>query len=248
MSLTDTRYYGREQITELRELQQYLLDLKGYLVIEDALSPSDVDTINEHIDAQYLPPPTTYNRFGSAPMGSGLLGWHTDFCNLIDHESVVAPLRFLLGPDFALRTVYGIYEERFIGQPMPSALSSDSNPGSAEPLTCGVLWNVTSAGPGIGGFCCVEGSHRMPNELPRAIQYDPRRSTYVVTPDAPAGSVIVFTSRLKRGDARWYGPHQRRSLVFEYTTAGSIDKDARIAVPASGVTEAQTAALGYFED
>ena len=39
------------------EMQQYLFDLNGYLVIEDALSPEEVATLNQLIDAQNLPPP-----------------------------------------------------------------------------------------------------------------------------------------------------------------------------------------------
>ncbi|MCE2406401.1 MAG: hypothetical protein J4G19_02715, partial [Pseudomonadales bacterium] len=57
----------------ISEIERYLLDLKGYLVIEDALSLGEVNTLNVIIDAQLLPPPTTYNRFGTAPLGSGFL-------------------------------------------------------------------------------------------------------------------------------------------------------------------------------
>ena len=39
------------------ELQQYLFDLQGYLVIENILTPTEVVTLNQLIDQQHLPTP-----------------------------------------------------------------------------------------------------------------------------------------------------------------------------------------------
>ncbi len=49
------------------ELQQYLFDLQGYLVIENALTSQEVYSLNALLDQQRLPDPTQGNRFGSAP-------------------------------------------------------------------------------------------------------------------------------------------------------------------------------------
>ena len=57
------------------EVQQYLFDLQGYLVIEDVLSPEELATLNRLIDQQELPTPGKVQRFGSAPDGSGFLDW-----------------------------------------------------------------------------------------------------------------------------------------------------------------------------
>ena len=54
------------------ELQQYLFDLQGYLVIEDVLSPEELATLNRLIDQQELPTPGKVQRFGSAPDGIGI--------------------------------------------------------------------------------------------------------------------------------------------------------------------------------
>src|SRR5688500_16915556 len=40
-----------------RELQQYLFDLHGYLVIHNVLTPAEVAELNRLIDAQRLPSP-----------------------------------------------------------------------------------------------------------------------------------------------------------------------------------------------
>ena len=49
-----------------RELQQYLFDLHGYLVIHNVLKPAEVAELNRLIDTQQLPSPREKIRFGSA--------------------------------------------------------------------------------------------------------------------------------------------------------------------------------------
>ena len=116
------------------ELRQYLFDLQGYLVIEDALSADEVATLNRLIDEQNLPPPETEStRFGSAPtlasslvkpekgvpdsearvdqtapVGSGFLDWGKPFCDLLDHPVIMPVLRMRLGDAFRLDRLYGM--------------------------------------------------------------------------------------------------------------------------------------------
>jgi len=114
------------------ELQQYLFDLNGYLVIEDALTPAEVAALNQLIDDQNLPPPTESPRFGSAPtlgasmltvdvapeaknradrykpVGSGFLNWGKPFCDLLDHPAIMPLLRLRLGDAFRLDRLYGM--------------------------------------------------------------------------------------------------------------------------------------------
>ena len=71
------------------QLQQYLFDVQGYLVIENVLSPETVAALNECIDAQELPTPGKVQRFGSAPAGAGFLQWGQPFCDLLDHPTIM---------------------------------------------------------------------------------------------------------------------------------------------------------------
>ena len=91
------------------ELQQYLFDLQGYLVIENVLSPEELAALNQLIDQQELPTPGKVQRFGSAPDGSGFLGWGKPFCDLLTHEAVMPIIRFRLGDCFRLDRIYGMY-------------------------------------------------------------------------------------------------------------------------------------------
>lgn len=115
------------------ELQQYLFDLNGYLVIENALSAAEVAELNRLIDERNLPPPTESTRFGSAPtlasslvkreaavpesmatanqaapVGAGFLDWGKPFCDLLDHPAIMPALRMRLGDAFRLDRLYGM--------------------------------------------------------------------------------------------------------------------------------------------
>ena len=80
-----------------RELQQYLFDLHGYLVIHNVLKPAELAELNRLIDAQQLPSPRKSIRFGSAAgrhgPDHGFLNWGKPFCRLLDHEAILPILR-----------------------------------------------------------------------------------------------------------------------------------------------------------
>jgi len=95
-----------------RDLQQYLFDLHGYLVIRHVLKPAEVAELNRLIDAQQLPSPREKIRFGSAAgkhgPDHGFLNWGEPFCRLLDHEAIMPMLRLRLGDCFRLDRLYGI--------------------------------------------------------------------------------------------------------------------------------------------
>ena len=84
------------------EMQQYLFDVQGYLVVEDVLSPEEIGTFNQVLDGEELPAPGGTQRFGSAPEGSGFLEWGKPFCDLLDHPQILPILPFRLGDCFRL--------------------------------------------------------------------------------------------------------------------------------------------------
>ena len=95
------------------EMEQYLLDLQGYLVIEDVLTEDKIAVLNELIDRQELPDPEEKTRFGSAagsqPECPGFLEWGKPFCDLLDHPKMMPILRFRLGECFRLDRIYGLH-------------------------------------------------------------------------------------------------------------------------------------------
>ena len=229
------------------EMMQYLFDLQGYVVIENALTQREVARLNALIDIQNLPSPEAYPRFGSAPDGPGFLDWGKPFCDLLDHPSILPVLRMRLGDAFRLDRLYGMYMTR--GQSYGvlhadyGATAPQSNVGPGEYYAFRpnqiyegfivVAWALSDSGGERGGFCCIPGSHKSNYRLPRHVEDTRHTSPIVVTPEMPAGSVILFTEALTHGTANWHADHQRRTLLYKYCVSHIAWKTTRVAHPPS---------------
>ena len=233
------------------ELQQYLFDLQGYLVIEGVLSASELAQLNELIDRQNLSVPGKESRFGAAAGGSaegpGFLEWGNPFCRLLDHQLIMPILRFRLGDCFRLDRLYGIR----MSEGMPSgklhadygatSRTSGAIPGERyhfrdSEITAGFVvvgWNLADSGPEQGGVCCIPGSHKSNFKLPGEISAAPENSSFVVIPSAPAGSVTLFAEALTHGTAKWTAKHERRTLLYKYCVSHTAWSSRRVRPPVS---------------
>ena len=227
------------------QLQQYLFDVQGYLVIENVLNAEELAVLNRHIDEQELPTPGKVQRFGSAPGGSGFLQWGKPFCDLLDHPKIMSILQFRLGDCFRLDRIYGMYMEE--GMPRgglhadygATSPTAKTQPGEYYSFRDNeihngfvvVTWNLADTGPEHGGFCCIPGSHKSNYKLPQQIAAAPEDAPCVVIPNAPAGSAILFTEALTHGTAAWNGKHQRRSLLYKYCVSHIAWTSRRVAIP-----------------
>lgn len=236
-------------VTSEYELQQYLFDLQGYLVLENVLSPAQVATLNQLIDAQQLPSPREKIRFGSAAglhgPDSGFLNWGEPFCRLLDHEAIMPILRLRLGDCFRLDRLYGM---RMLKGQTSGTLHADYGASARNVATkpgerfhfapnsiyegfVVVAWSLADAGPAHGGFWCIPGSHKSQFKLPRQIFEAPEQFPCVVIPKVPAGSVILFTEALMHGTALWRGEHERRTLLYKYCVSQMAWSKTRVLPP-----------------
>ena len=231
------------------ELQQYLFDLQGYLVIENALSSEDLVALNALLDEHEIPESGKGMRFGSAPAvrgtPSGFLQWGKPFCDLLDHPSIIPILRLRLGDCFRLDRLYGMCMNQgmqrgdlhadFGASSITSALAPGERYDPPENRMLhgliAVAWNLADAGPEYGGFCCIPGSHKSSYKTPQRIQDHPEDVPQVVIPPAPAGSVIIFTEALTHGTSAWHAAHQRRTLLYKYSVSHVVWIDDRVKAP-----------------
>ena len=98
------------------EVQKYLFDLNGYIIIPNAINKKKVDELNTIINNQNLPRPgllTDEARFGGNGSDydntAGFLDWDKSLCDLLDHESILSQLIYILGDGFRLDHYYGIH-------------------------------------------------------------------------------------------------------------------------------------------
>ncbi|MCZ6887055.1 MAG: phytanoyl-CoA dioxygenase family protein [Gammaproteobacteria bacterium] len=235
---------------ETQELQRYLYDLQGYLVIEDVLSAETVRELNALIDAQNLPPPPRVPRFGnaggSAPTGPGFLEWGKPFCDLIDHPLAMDLLRMQLGDCFRLDRLFGIYMRKGqeggvmhsdygASQPYSEAEHGRYFPQPAYQALHGfsvIVWNLTDAGPQTGGLRVIPGSHNSHYRLPTQIREE-RFSEVLVSPAAPAGSVTIFSEATTHGTGAWTADHERRSILYKYCASPLTWSETRVTAPSN---------------
>ncbi len=215
----------------LTDTGRYLFDLHGHLVIEDVLSPDEVDTLNELIDQQELPEPP---KDSAAGRFNDFLEWGEPFCDLLDHDVIMAVLEELLGDGFRLDHYYGIYLREGTGTLNLHGGGTPYDPpeyfhfediGMVNGLTV-VSWNLRDTGPEHGGFCCLPGSHKANYPYPDTIAEAHAGATTLeeepdelVVPEGPAGSVTIFTEALTHGTTPWVAEHNRRSLLYKYSPA-----------------------------
>ena len=214
------------------ELQKYLFDLNGYIIIPNAINKKKIDELNTIINNQNLPRPgllTNEARFGGSGSDydntAGFLDWDKSLCDLLDHESILSQLIYILGDGFRLDHYYGIHMRKGTERLNLHGGNTPYAPPDFYHYRDGkifnglvvVSWNLTDTGPNLGGFCVIPGSHKSNIECPQDIRYQHENHDCVIVPEVSAGSVVIFTEALTHGTAEWKGETDRRSLLFKYS-------------------------------
>jgi hypothetical protein len=208
----------------LTEIERYLFDLQGFLVIENALTPTELAAINQLLDqniAQIDKPNKSWIRF------DGLLNWGIEFRLLIDNPRITPYLVALVGPEFRLDHDY-VHIIRQGGGPIGSILHGGATPydpsqyyhyqqGRMYNGLVAVAYNLTDVSTDVGGFGCIPGSHKSNLPLPKEWQDLEHPHPCVQALGGKAGTAIIFTEALTHGTLPWKGPHERRTLFYKYS-------------------------------
>jgi hypothetical protein len=224
---------SQETCIDPGEMQTYLYDLQGYLVLKDVLSAGLVAELDALIDAQNLPAPPHNGRFGSAggsaDTGPGFLTWGQPFVDLIDHPVSMGLLRMQLGDCFRLDRIFGmemtkgmpngrLHSDYGASHPFAGSVSGQHYAQQGHQALHGfavIAFNLRDSGPEQGGLRLIPGSHNSRYRLPGPIRNDEDLSV-VVSPDAPAGSLTFFSEATTHGTAGWHVDYRRRTLLYKY--------------------------------
>jgi Phytanoyl-CoA dioxygenase (PhyH) len=206
----------------LTDAERYAFDVRGYLVRRRVLGPEEVAALQRAVDRLALPPP-----------GDGILSQrfkdflHTDpaFVALLDHPAVLPVLTELCGGGVRLDHAYGLVMDQ--GQ-SGLGLHGGGTPfdhaqfyvvaGGA--ISCGLVavhWALVDQPAGLGGFCCVPGSHKAAFPVPTGADLGP----LVQEVPLAAGDVVLFTEALTHGTLPWRAGWQRRALFYKYSPGSS---------------------------
>ena len=220
----------------MTDLEKYLFDLRGYIVVEDVLSAAELAELNGIIDGRFA---EEVEMKDSKRHQGGYLSWGQPFVDLLDHDRIMPLLKFILGDGFRLDHYYAIYADEGAGplgfhggnRPYdPPEYYHFRNDRMYNGLTV-VSWQLCDVGPKAGGFCCIPGSHKSNWPCPPDIKEAHIGADCVAIPEAKAGSVVIFTEALTHGSAPWIAEHQRRSLLFKYSPAQQSWSQKHIEAP-----------------
>lgn len=231
---------------EASEIEIFLFDLRGYLLLKRALTPAEVAACNAEIDA-VLP-----LEVGS---WAGYIHGHqygTDdglnlqqiyeagpaFENLIDHPSWIQKVKLFVGGEGTFDFHHGplFIDENFANLRGPGeAIGIHSGghwavkrnqfrfrAGSFMSGQVNLLVALTDIGPGDGGTMVIPGSHKSNFPPP---QYDDHSIGLGGSADAiigaeeiymDAGDALIFVDTICHGSARRTATGDRRVVVYRY--------------------------------
>lgn len=224
-------------------LEDYLFDLRGYLVLNGALEPELVDALNATLDAVPSLEPQGWwgnvQRVDNNPDNAGLelqniVEGGPAFERLIDHPSWVSHVRRYCGEEdsyvegLLIDECFASIREHGGFFPVHSGGYRGAVRGkygyADGVFRCGqvnILMALTDIGPGDGGTLIIPGSHKA--NLPHP-QFDEYR-TWDTTMDAMPGVVelhlakgdaLLFCDGLSHGASTRINPGQRRAVIYRY--------------------------------
>ena len=213
----------------MTEIERYLFDTHGYLVIDDVLTGEEVKRLIRDIPRN---PDGSYRTTERDLVNP--LGFSPRYRELIDHPRVVPYLKEIFCHDdslwekaFYLEHEYGMVFKKGDkgpwfhngGTPFSSWCSYQFREGKIYSGLTAVIWALTDVREGDGGFCCIPGSHKSNLALPKAMQScdSPAVRGHAVQPAVKAGSVILFTEALTHGTRTWQAEHERIALFYKYS-------------------------------
>ena len=236
------------------EEEKYYFDLRGYLVVRNALTTEKVDECNaviDHFADQISVYPDSLARGSSALQGTtsrqqltGMLGWpppyREPFRRLLVHPTIVSRLNEFSGPGFRLdhgpllisatEGTEGHYLHG-AGEPFSPATWYHQQNGKIYCRGITVAWQLTDCNPGDGGFAVIPGSHKTCEPTPPEIRSLAEYGELVVQPAMRAGDVLFFAETATHGTLPWKGKTQRRSVLYKYASRGAARATGKYFTP-----------------
>ena len=230
----------------MNDHEKYLFDLRGYIVVKDALTTEQVEDLSERLEARRK----AKGRLGSdrtifgAEVGPAwsapsLLEWGGTYIDLIDLPSIAPYLEALLGVGYRLDHDY----INVVNAEHPSKLylhgggQGAGGPSDVVGPTDGgqcyyrynngqffnglltVAFELNDVTPSCGGFACVAGSHKGNFALPDEWRISNKQADIPACVDrvtARSGDAIIFTEACAHGTVPWGGGGERRTIFYKY--------------------------------
>lgn len=234
------------------EMEEYLFDLRGYLVLEEAIDPGHVSQLNAILDEYVSLQPDEWRGNVHRAAGRGatthlhnVFEMGEPFQRLIDHSAWLDHMNRFIGGD-------GLFiDESFAdvrGQGAGTRLHSGAHKRRIRTqfryhnseFRCGqinILLALTDVGPGDGATMTVPGSHKsnllhpaFKEKAPSVDQVEGAVEVHI-----KAGDAIFLVDCAAHGSAMRVNPGERRLLVIRYGPHWGNDRYGYL--PSEGLLE-----------
>ena len=230
----------------MNDHEKYLFDLRGYIVVKNALTAGQVEDLSARLEAHRkakgrLGSDRTIFGADAGPAWSApsLLEWGGTYIDLIDLPTIAPYLETLLGTGYRLDHDY----INVINAEHPSQLylhgggQGAGGPRDVVGPTDGgqcfyrynngqffnglltVAFELNDVTASSGGFACVAGSHKVNFALPPEWRISKKQADIppcVHRVTAQAGDAIIFTEACAHGTVPWEGGDERRTVFYKY--------------------------------
>jgi hypothetical protein len=237
---------------EPSDLDDYLFDLRGFVVLEDALSEATVSACNDAVDGVLPLEPGEWHGGVQRRPGTGVIGDSVQlqqiyellpFETLIDHPAWIEYVERFVGNQDDFDTNHGpVYIDENFYQITPRGEGTDIHSGGHTrtkrtqfryhdgSFHCGqvnVLVAFDDIGPGDGATMAVPGSHKQNFEPP--FLSEAAGNTLEDVPGAEeihldAGDALLFVDSVMHGSATRTNPGERRFAVFRYGPSWGVSR------------------------
>jgi hypothetical protein len=228
------------------DLDIYMFDLRGYLLLESALTPTEVAALNTGIDAVFPLEPGGWRGYVHGHQYGITDGLNLQqiyeagapFETLIDHPAWLEKVKHFVGGEGTFDYNHGplFIDENFANLRGPGeaiGIHSGGHSGVKRnqflvrngKFMCGqvnILIALTDIGPGDGGTMIIPGSHKSNFAHPHYHRHRMAPGASVdgiegaVEIHMQAGDAILFVDALAHGSAKRVNPGQRRIIVYRY--------------------------------
>jgi hypothetical protein len=210
----------------MSDYEEFVFDLKGFLVIPSVLSAAEIDVVRAHMRT-YRTAHDTMPEHHRAPMAGP-----AEF--LIDHPRVMGILQAVIAPNPDHIRLESVFEcSRSVdctndpwtphvgGTNVLPCFSYRFHNGRIYSAMTRVVWELNAVIEGHGGTCLVPGSHK----ANMASAHDGNWPAEADDPDSglwetygcPAGSLVVFSEGVRHTGAAWTHPdHPRDAILLAY--------------------------------
>jgi ectoine hydroxylase-related dioxygenase (phytanoyl-CoA dioxygenase family) len=196
------------------------LDDRGYLVIEDFVSPERLRRLRDRVEQVYADEGDKagheFRHEDHVRRLANLVAKGAEFEDLVSEPAILEHIESVIGPDFKLSSLNARSANPHENCRQPLHIDAGAIPDEQGYWVCNTIWLLDDFTPENGATRCIPGSHkwRINPVTTLSDPVAPHPDEVLVT--ARAGAVVVMNAHMWHGGTENRTDHPRRALHAFY--------------------------------